>query len=354
MRNQLCRTLAASLAGFALLLAALSGCGKPGDFLNDENEAGGKGGRAIFFCFWNAENFFDDVDNNRKGPGDKEYDPWFAKHPDMLKLKLEKMTEALLKMNHGNGPDIIALVEVESVRAGELLKDALNAKLAAKLAYTSVVMQELTAGRHIAPCIITRLPVVADKTQLLGKRERILKAHLKVQEKELVVIVAHFTSRLDGGGDRRAVYGDTIYGAYRAMHKNNPKVDVLVCGDFNDGPEDESIVNHLHAVGDRQEVLQAGNAPKLLNLLAGKDAKQYGTHYYSGKWLIFDQIMVSPGMLGAEGWSCDVSSVQAFNSLTKPGDKQGRPWRFGGPNEKGPRGYSDHFPMTVQLRVHGR
>ena len=151
--------------------------------------------------------------------------------------------------------------------------------------------------------------------------------------KELVVIVAHFTSRLDGGENRRDVYGDVIYGAFRGMYANNPKVDVLVCGDFNDGPDDVSIVKHLRAVGDRQAVLQPGNEPKLFNLLADKDAKRYGTHYHS-RWWVFDQIMVSPGLLDAQGWSCNVDSVQPFKELTRPGDKLGRPWKFGGPTRK--------------------
>ena len=37
--------------------------------------------------------------------------------------------------------------------------------------------------------------------------------------------------------------------------------------------------------------------------------------------------------------------------VTKPGDRIGRPWRFGGEKEKGPRGYSDHFPVTVKLKA---
>src|SRR4051812_35987506 len=47
----------------------------------------------FLFCHWNVENLFDDVDDGRKGPGDKEYDPLFAKNPDLLKLKLDKLTE---------------------------------------------------------------------------------------------------------------------------------------------------------------------------------------------------------------------------------------------------------------------
>ena len=40
-----------------------------------------------------------DKNNGRNGKGDKEYDGLFADHPDLLKLKLAKLTEAILKMN---------------------------------------------------------------------------------------------------------------------------------------------------------------------------------------------------------------------------------------------------------------
>src|SRR4051812_24013141 len=43
---------------------------------------GGVGQQTEFlFCHWNVENLFDDEDNGRKGPGDKEYDPLFANNP---------------------------------------------------------------------------------------------------------------------------------------------------------------------------------------------------------------------------------------------------------------------------------
>src|SRR5688572_14468204 len=73
----------------------------------------------FLFCHWNIENLFDDEDNGRKGPGDRDYDPLYAHNPDLLKLKLDKLTEAILRMNNGKGPDILALVEVEGVRAAE-------------------------------------------------------------------------------------------------------------------------------------------------------------------------------------------------------------------------------------------
>jgi hypothetical protein len=34
--------------------------------------------------------------------------------------------------------------------------------------------------------------------------------------------------------------------------------------------------------------------------------------------------------------------------------KHGEPFAFGNPNHKGPRGYSDHFPVAVELSVAGK
>src|SRR5262245_14823368 len=111
------------------------------------------------FCFWNVENLFDDRDDGR-GEADREYDEWFARDPDALAEKLRHLCDALLRLNDGRGPDILALAEVESLRAAERLRDALNDRLAdPALHYRHVLMKELAGGRHIAPALLTRLPV---------------------------------------------------------------------------------------------------------------------------------------------------------------------------------------------------
>jgi endonuclease/exonuclease/phosphatase family metal-dependent hydrolase len=306
------------------------------------------------FCFWNVENLFDDRDDGRTAPGDKEYDGWFARSPALLELKLDRLCSALLKLNDGKGPDILAICEVESVRAAELLRQALNKRLEDEsLHYANLLMKEVSGGRHIAPAILTRLPVVKDRTQLLGKRQRILEGHIRSGKQELVVIVAHWSSRVsDKEGKGRAEYADVIYGRFRAMYKSNPNVAVLICGDFNDPPEAKSVLDHLHAVGDIDTVRQASGTPLLLNVFAARNLdERAGTHYHRGKWFLFDQLVVSPGMLNGGGWKCDVASAEIVNSLVRPGDKSGQPWKFENERYKGERGYSDHFPVTVRLQV---
>ncbi len=325
----------------------------PGDFL---------------FCFWNVENLFDDVDNGLNGRGDKEKDNWYSQNKHDLNLKLNKITEAMLKLNNGKGPDILALVEVENLRAANLVKEALNKKISdPNLHYKHVLMKEVRVGRHIAPVIITRLPVVGNRTRQYDKRRRIVEGRVKVNGKELIIVASHWTSRLHGGESGRATYAQKIYGAYKAMYKNNPKVDYLLCGDFNDTPEDVSITHHLKAKGDVTLVQKDSTSPVmfnpsglgepiLFNLFANKDPRKFGTHYYKSKnvgpWYIFDQIIVSPGMLDREGWTCNVDSAQTIRTLVRPGDRLQRPWSFGSRSDDPTRrGYSDHFPVVVTLSV---
>jgi endonuclease/exonuclease/phosphatase family metal-dependent hydrolase len=312
-----------------------------------------EGSRDFLFCFWNVENLFDDQDDSRTQAGDREYDGWFAHDPAALRLKLDHLSRALIDLNDGRGPDILAVAEVEGARAADLLRQALNARLDdPALQYQNLLVKELSAGRHIAPAIITRLPVLADRTRLHGRRQRILEGHIEVDGHDLVVVASHWTSRVsDKSGRSRAKYGDQIYGLFRAMYRNNPAVDFLVCGDFNDPPNAPSVTEHLRA----QPVPTGGpppEGPHLFNLFADKDPRRYGTHYYGGHWYIFDQIVVSAGLLDEEGWSCDPDSVATVNTLVRPNDRQRRPWRFGNERDKSSRGYSDHFPVTVRLRVH--
>jgi endonuclease/exonuclease/phosphatase family metal-dependent hydrolase len=307
-------------------------------------------GRDVVFAFWNCENFFDDQDDHRTGPGDRDYDPWLARNRNILQLKLDKMTEAILSINGGKGPDILAVCEVESVRAMQLLQWALNTKLAdPNLQYRNIEMKEMNSGRHIAPAVLTRLPINTSRTRVLGSRQRILQCHLLAGDKELIVIASHWTSRLDGGGPQRMNYAQSIYGAANAIYLSNPQADIILCGDFNDNPTDDSVVKGLHATANPSEAKTSTNALRFVNLFgAWQPNSGAGSLYYQG-WNQFDQILVSPGLFDTQGWSVDPSSIRVVNSLIKPGDRNRRPWRFGGEKETGARGFSDHFPVCVHL-----
>jgi endonuclease/exonuclease/phosphatase family metal-dependent hydrolase len=309
------------------------------------------GSKTVVFCLWNMENLFDDRDD-KLGPEDEKYDTWFVENPAERDAKYAKLADWLLTQNDGIGPDIIVGVEIESLRAAEMLRDALNARLRAGAPrYEHVAMEEVAAGRHIAPCVVSRYPLSG--ARLPERVRRILDVRVTVNNHELRVVAGHWTSQLtDREGTSRAKYATVMYDIYAEAIRANPRVDLLVCGDFNDSPDANSVTNVLHLTGDAKLVTPDANPPKLYGPLSNKPPEQFGTHYYN-KPLVYDHVGFSPGMLDAAGWGYVAESVKVpTDGLTRGGTKVRRPWRYGSRDDKAVgRGYSDHFPVLVTLKV---
>ncbi len=308
------------------------------------------------FCTWNLENLFDDVDDPANH--DEEED-WFGRHPDAVREKLDRLVGALRLQNGGRGPDILAVVEVENRRAAAMLFDALNRGVAPADRYTTLIHRDNRSGRRIEPAVLSRLPARDDLTRSFPV-ERIREVHLTGPEGvPLVVLVSHWTSRTRGGTEaRRAFYGDLLYRSATALTASEPAADIVVAGDFNDEPGDPSVVEHLHAVAEIDRVLEAsrGGAPLLLlDLTARLDPRRgEGTYYYNGRWEVLDHLVASPGLLDESGWSVRPETLRIERPRSLRYGRDGRPWRFGGPKATSPRGVSDHFAVSVRLRVHSR
>lgn len=317
--------------------------------------------KSVSFCFWNVENLFDDKDD-RRNEIDEEYDDPFAQNPKLRQLKLDHLAATILKMNGGRGPDILACAEVESIRAAEILMSTLNKSIKEPAdKYKNILMKNLNAGRHISTCVITRLGVSNLSTKLHGGNLRILETHVFVDGQDLCILATHWTSKLrqegvSNGDEGRSKYARVIYGVIEKITERNLDADILVCGDFNDTPDAPQVVDGLRAIGERNRVVKTNRNPQLLNLFANKDPKQFGTIWYANRPQIYDHICVSAGLLDNKGWSCDPDSVSTWtDGLTRPGATRREPWRFGDPNRsdlrESDRGYSDHFPVLVTLKV---
>jgi endonuclease/exonuclease/phosphatase family metal-dependent hydrolase len=310
----------------------------------------------VLLCSWNVENFFDDKDDANIHD---EMEDWFGNDPAAFRTKVDHLAEGLLKMNNGVGPDIACLCEVESERCMEALRDAVNAKLEtagmADRKYTHILFKGDNTGRHFAPAILTRIEVTGDRTRKLGTRVngRILEGHLHHNGYELIVIVAHWTSRVSDGpehGQRRMSYANDCYGRVKAILKEEPNADIVVCGDFNDEFIDLSMQKGLRASKNLDDVRNSADDPLLLDLFGSWSGEPQGTIHHERKWFIFDHICITRGLFDDQGWSCDLKSVQIF-APKEFRARNGQPLKFGNKNWKWERGYSDHFPVTAQLSV---
>jgi endonuclease/exonuclease/phosphatase family metal-dependent hydrolase len=313
----------------------------------------------VLLCAWNAENFFDDQDDPNVHD---EMEDWFGSDPVMFRAKVDHLAEGLLLMNGGAGPDVVCLCEVENERCLEALRDALNPKLGASVfadrKYTRILFKGDKTGRHFAPGILTRLGVIADRTRKLNNHNgRILEGHIESNGYDLVVIAAHWTSRVSDKSDdghRRLSYANDCYGRVRAILREDPDADVVVCGDFNDEFKDESMQAGLKVRDNAETVRASVTEPRLLDLFAHWTDDPQGTIYARRKWSVFDHICVTRGLLDTKGWSCDPATARIFAAdelRRRSGPRE--PLKFGHRNDTGTRGYSDHFPVTVQLQVAG-
>ncbi|HEX8204311.1 MAG TPA: endonuclease/exonuclease/phosphatase family protein, partial [Isosphaeraceae bacterium] len=168
----------------------------------------------------------------------------------------------------------------------------------------------------------------------------------------LVLLVSHWTSRLTDETDaKRSAYAQAIYAAFLEHYRADPAADVLIAGDFNDEPDDPSLRDGLHVTADADRVRAGGPRPPLLDLMAGKDPDQLGTYYYNGRWQILDHIVVAPGLLDPAGWQALPETARTENPDALRTGRSRRPLRFGGPKNQNPRGPSDHFAVTIRLRV---
>ncbi len=340
----------------AVGLLGLLGCGAP------EAPTAPPGPQSYLFCFWNVENLFDDKVHNWPHEPDKTFDLWFAKDEKARKQKYENLARVLAGLNEGRGPDILAVAEVESQRAADLLAESINQRLKdSALHYKHVIYKDPHGGRSIGTAVLTRLPV-AGTPRLLGHRLRILETRLEVEGKELILLASHWTSRVsDEKGEGRARYAKLIYDEYRSLARTDPRVKLLICGDFNDNPSDPSVVQHLHAVNDPARVRAGGTEPQLFNVFGKRweeieksGKREGGTHFYRGRTYFFDQIVIAPGLLERPGWQCLIDTASVVTSGEKLLDRRKAPLRFGSEREKVPleeRGCSDHLPVTVRLIV---
>ncbi len=299
--------------------------------------------------FYNVENLFDTLHD--AGKQDYEYLPqgyraWTAQRYQQKLLNLSRVIRA---MNDWQGPDLLALCEVENQR---VLQDLLNTPLLKNQGF-SILHHESPDHRGIDLAIIYR----ADKFNLVkqsnitikidstgySKTRDILYAVMKVKDSDdtLHVFVNHWPSRRGGvsaSAPKRKIASETLRLHLDSLRSVNPACKVVVCGDFNDGPQDESMLN------------LASGEDSLINLALPLHAEGVGTLKHEGRWNLFDQFLVSPNLMGKDKIQVSGSHQLIFSpSWLQEEDVQGignRPLRtFSGPNYLG--GYSDHFPVLL-------
>jgi endonuclease/exonuclease/phosphatase family metal-dependent hydrolase len=122
---------------------------------------------------------------------------------------------------------------------------------------------------------------------------------------------------------------------------------VVVMGDLNDDPSDESVRFYMKAANNKNRL----KSDQIFNTMGTMFKNGVGTLAYQDKWNLFDQIIVTQPFISKQQSGYRFYSSRVFNDSflqEKEGRFKGYPKRTYVGNEY-KAGYSDHFPVYIVL-----
>jgi hypothetical protein len=172
---------------------------------------------------------------------------------------------------------------------------------------------------------------------------------------EMSFIVNHWPSRSSGEQVTRPRRNEAAMLTRRivdSLTAINPNAKIVVMGDLNDDPSNESLRKYLRA-GDDPDRLKDGD---LYNCMYSLFKKGVGSLYYRDGLNLFDQIIISKPLTGKDFSSYRFYGARVFNKqflLQQDGQYRDYPLRtYVGTTYTG--GYSDHFPVYMIIARENR
>lgn len=167
---------------------------------------------------------------------------------------------------------------------------------------------------------------------------------------EIHLIVNHWPSRSGGevrSRPNRIKAAQLTKKITDSLYKLNPYAKILIMGDFNDDPTSESIKKVLGTRNKKENL----SMMEFYNPMEEMYRKGLGTLAWMDRWNLFDQIIVSAGLVSSDysGFQFYKAGIFNPNYLANPkGRFKGYPYRaYGDGGFTG--GYSDHFPVYTLL-----
>lgn len=304
---------------------------------------------------WNLENLFDTIDN--PATDDEAYLPLALKQQipgfkedcekkgalswinqclnwdwteDVLNLKMSRLAQVIMSVNHGQGPDILVVQEVENLNVLEQLIEQHMPHMGYK-AY----LIENHDSRGIDVGLITRLtPTKTPELSALRSRPGLVMQFDLGQGEKLNLIGVHFPISPTPAEKRLKMFE-----ALAEMAQENNHELTIAAGDFN----------FPKALQEKYDIINSYAKPKWVVSHLYCQPQCQGTFFdaYDSSWSQLDFILLSKNFLNKDTrWTLDPQSVQVYHPFDFQNSYDGVPLGFNLPNKKGA---SDHWPLVIQL-----
>ncbi len=309
--------------------------------------------------FYNVENLFDTKDNPLTE--DNEFTPQGARHWTSKKLnsKLSHISKVILSASGWNLPAVVALCEIENKAVLEQLLTTTPLKSAGyKIIHKEspdhrgIDVAFLYNSKQFTPVKYKYYPL-KDKNNLILKTREILYVTGVVNDTDTIhFFINHWPSRYSGllnTQPLRIAAAKLLRQKVTEIAEQNSTPKIIIMGDFNDQPTDESISSFLKA----KELNGIPENKGLYNLSFNWLKNGHGTLKYQSQWSVFDQIIVSGALLNAKKGLLtkpENAEVVSYPFLFVQDEKYGgkKPNRtYFGYSYKG--GFSDHLPILLRL-----
>jgi endonuclease/exonuclease/phosphatase family metal-dependent hydrolase len=309
------------------------------------------------FSFYNVENLFlpDPMPKHKLDPTISGLRNWDEKKYQNKLFKISHVFQ-LMKEENGVLPFMIGLSEVSGRK---VLEDLV--KMEPFNSQYGIVHYNSMDERNVDVALLydmNKIEVVDSQTitfffEIIKKNTEnydttrdVLYSKVKYKGEVINVFIAHLPSKRekDINKPKRAFILNEIRGRILNL-VNEEKEHVILCGDFNENPDDENLVKILY--DDAHGKVLENPFQQLFS------TRNYSTfHYKSG--LLFDQIILSKSFFTKQS-ALHFQDAEVFRSekISSRNRKfEGRPFRtYAGTRYLG--GYSDHFPVFVSFKKDG-
>lgn len=311
--------------------------------------------------FYNLENLFDTIDDPKIN--DQEFLPGTAKNynTSIYMDKLGKLSDVLSQIGTDLSPDGLSIIGDAEVENETVLRDLINQPSLKSRNY-QIVHYDSPDERGIDVCLLYNpkyfrpikseplfVPLLnPDSTE--RKTRDVLMVYGKYDGEDLFVFVNHWPSRRGGeeaSAPGRAKAASVCRSKVDSIMKTNPDAKIVIMGDLNDDPVSPSVAKVLKAKPERK-IVEKGD---LFNPFAAPYKQGIGTLAYNDSWNLFDQIIVSSGLLNKDQPGYFFHEAKIFKKpwlLETEGKYKGYPkrtWDF----DHYQGGYSDHLPTYIVL-----
>lgn len=318
-----------------------------------------EGTRVATVMFYNLENFYDTEDDSLKQ--DNEFlpagDRRWTQH--RFYTKISNISKVMVNTGNWEPPAVIGFCEVENRK---VLEKLVSFEPLRKWEYR-IIHKDSPDERGIDVAALYRTSVfnplsyryfspVPPGEPVPFTREILYLSGIVAGRDTVHFFFNHWPSRYSGLMEtrtQRCKAGLRLKDEIRQLQIRYKYPKIVIMGDFNDQPEDESLATYLEAGRET-----TGEPDHLINLSSLWRKMNKGTLKFQSQWNIFDQVIVSESLL--ERTSALFSKTSDATILDAPfllePDEKYTGWKlkrtYEGFKYKG--GFSDHLPVLLMFR----